>query len=154
MNRFRFPWQFSSKDLENHCHLKKHQFFDFVLKMSALTTSRASDLNIFAQCLLYLRKLNKRTPFSVLATDCALSDHRAASKIFRRVLVHHFKTNVNIPAVLDTHSLINQAEVDLLLQTAYDHTPIFFREIAKEFHDPSGQNRTGVLLCSDATYLG
>ena len=153
--RFRSPWQFSSSDLEHHIHMRKAQFFDFVLKMSTTlrTTRRAQDLNIFSMCLLYLRKLTKNTPFSVLATDFALSNHRAASKIFRRVLCNDFKTNTAIPAVIDAQDNINQHEIDLLLQQAYDHMPVFFKELVRDFHDPSGNNRTGVLICSDATYL-
>ena len=84
-------------------------------------------------CLLYLRKLTKNTPFTVLATDFALSNHRAASKIFRRVLCNDFKNNTAIPSVLDAQDNINQQEIDLLLQQAYNHMPAFYRELVRTF---------------------
>ena len=91
--------------------------------------------------------------FRELASFFALNSHVHARMIFYRHLSHYFQFNLNIPAVKHLTGAANQGEIDKLLQYAYSDMCPFYRALVRDFEDPSGRNRVGVILNIDATYL-
>ena len=75
-----------------------------------------------------------------------------ASNTFYRLIVHQFSTNCNVPLIIHEQDS-NIDEVDKLLHNAYLRTPLFFKNLVKDFLDPSGQDRTPVVLNMDGTYI-
>ena len=148
---FRQPWKYSDTEIQNLVKLTKKQFFNIVLTCIG-AHQRSSCLNIFAQCFLLLFKLCHNDSFYQIATLFGLKSHQDASNVFYRQLTHQYLTNCNIPAII-ANGNPNQEEVDKLLENAYFRTPLFFKGLMKDFHDPSGMNRTPVILNIDGTYF-
>ena len=83
-----------------------------------------------------LLKLVHQISFATIATNFALTSSKVASDVFYRMLLHQYKTNCNIPAVLH-NDVPYQPEVDKLLRGAYLRTPVFYKALLKDFEDPS-----------------
>ena len=54
---------------------------------------------------------------------------------------------------MDLNGDLVTSERDKLLETVYNSCPTYFKQLVKDFKDPSGRNRTGVILNVDSTYL-
>ena len=148
---YRKPWKFTNDEIQNLIRMTKGQFFKLVLTCVGAQVKK-SGLNIFAQCFLMLLKLVHQISFATIATNFALTSSKVASDVFYRMLLHQYKTNCNIPAVLH-NDVPYQPEVDKLLRGAYLRTPVFYKALLKDFEDPSGRNRTPVALNIDGTYF-
>ena len=154
MTRFRSPWQFGTEDFEKLIHMTKQQFEDFVHQVQGVQTRRwSSDINIFAASLLFLLKMAQSWSFEVLASLFALKDYVHASRIFRRVLIFHFKHCTNLSAIINTAGNLNAAERKKLYREARREAPPYFLTLADALEDPSGNNRIAVPIASDTTYL-
>ena len=75
-----------------------------------------------------------------------------ASNVFYRQLVHQYLTNCNIPLIIQ-NAQPNDAELDKLYRTCYQRTPLFYKNLVKDFEDRSGRNRTPLILNTDGTYI-
>ena len=148
---FRQPWKFPDTEIQNLVKLTKKQFFALVLTCVG-AQQRSSCLNIFGQCFLMLFKLCHNDSFYKISALFGLKSHNDASNVFYRQLTHQYLTNCNIPAII-ANGAANNAEVDKLLRTAYERTPMFFKRLMRDFEDPSGRNRTPVVLNIDGTYF-
>ena len=148
---FRHPWKYSDEEIQNILRLTKKQFFKLVLTCVG-AHQRSSSLNIFAECFLMQFKLCHNDSFYKIASLFCLNTHNDASNVFYRQLTHQYLTNCNIPAII-ANATTNQAEVDKLLRCSYLRTPLYFKVLVKDFEDPSGRNRTPVILNIDGTYF-
>ena len=61
--------------------------------------------------------------------------------------------NTNIPRPVSSNGVTNDAELNKLYEIAFDGMAPFYRTILGAIRDPAGQDRTGVLLMIDGTYL-
>jgi hypothetical protein len=148
---FREPWKFTDEEIQNLVRCTKRQFFELVLTCVG-AQYRSSGLNIFGQCFLMLYKLCHQVSFVNIGTLFGLKHAQIASDVFYRHLLHQYKTNCNIPAIIHNQD-VNQAEVDKLLGDSFMRTPIYFKALLKDFEDPSGRNRRPVALNIDGTYF-
>ena len=99
-----------------------------------------------------LIKLCHQLSFAVVAVLFALSNKSIASEVFYRQLVHQYKTNSNIPSIIQ-NGLINREELDKLLYNAYLRTPQFFKTLLERFADPENRRRIPLGINIDATYI-
>ena len=148
---FRQPWKYSDSDIQNFLRMTKQQFFDLILRCVG-AEHRASSLTIFAQGFLMQYKLCHNLSFRHIGTLFGLTSQKVARDIFERQLVHQYLTNCNIPAII-SNGQPNQPEIDKLLREALFRTPLFFRVLVKDFVDPTGRDRTPVILNIDGTYF-
>ena len=152
--RFRSPWQFGTEDFVKLIHLTKQQFEDFVHQVQGVQTRRwSSGINIFAACFLFLLKVAQNLSFDVLASLFALKDYIHASRIFRRVLIFHFKHCTNLSAIHDAAGNVNVAERKKLYREARRECPPYLLTLIDALEDPSGSNKLGAPMASDTTYL-
>ena len=79
--------------------------------------------------------------------------HVAVQKIVLRVLMHQFMHRNNIPVIIRPDGTVNVEEKNKLFEFAHANTPAYFRTLVADMEDPTGRNRTGVLLNIDATYF-
>ena len=133
--------------------MTKHQFLK-VVQQNENVYDPKHELNIRAQCLLFLMKLSKNHSFDQLSSLFTLGSHVTAKRIFERILLNHFKNNINIRTLVDSNGNANDDEIDAMLDEAYTNMPVKTKELLRYFVDPSGQNRIGVMLNFDATYIG
>ena len=148
---FRKPWQFPDSTIQSLIRHTKPQFFRLVLSCVGSRT-RASSINIFAECFLLLLKLCHQISFEVIAVLFGLPSKNAASYIFYRQLTNQFIRNSNIPAIIQ-QGVTNHQELSKLFHNSYQRTPTFFKHLLANFEDPSGMGRLPVCLNVDATYL-
>ena len=150
---FRKPWFFTNGTIQHLIRRTKQQFFTIVLASVGARERRSrSNLNIFAECFLFLMKLCHQLSFQVLSELFALKDKSIASTIFYRHLVHQYRTNSNIPAII-CNGVVNEQELDKLLHDSYQSTPPFYQTLLAQFEDPAGHGRLPVCLNIDATYF-
>ena len=150
---FRYPWIMTPAEFEVHCRLTKSDFFDFVESCrGAPLRLKKSSLNIYAQCFLFLLKVSHGYQNYSLASMFAVGE-RTVRDVFIRICLHRFTKCNNIPNILDLNGALVQSERDKLLETAYADTPIYFKQLVKDFKDPSGRGRKGIILNVDSTYL-
>ena len=149
---YRSPWQYSSEEIQSLTTLTKSQFFDFVLAVHPCVHSNRHELRCFSACLLFLRKMAKNPSFKSLATDFVITEMTAIN-LFYKICVYYFKNCINIPLIINGNGVVNNAEVDKLLENAYNSTQPFFSELVRRFHDPSDRGRLPILINCDATYL-
>ena len=148
---FRRPWLFTDEQTQTLIRVSKKEFFEIV-KTSAGSRKRAGDLNHFAQCFLFLYKLCHNPSFHQIRVLFGLSSSNLASRTFYFQLIHQFLNNCNIPMVIYIND-VNEEEVEKLLRSAYIRTPLYFKNLVKDFEDPSGRCRTPVILNIDGTYF-
>ena len=148
---FREPWKFSDREIQNLIKLTKDQFFALVLTCVG-AENRHSRLSIFGQCFLLMIKLCHNDSFDKISALFGLKSHQNAADVFYRQLVHQYRTNCNIPAII-TNAVANYAELNKLFRTAYQRTPPYFKRLIKDFEDPSGRSRTPVIFNIDGTYF-
>ena len=153
MSVFREPTQMDCSDIQHHCHMTKVQFME-VVKQNENVYDPKHELNIRAQCLLFLMKLAKNHSFEQLSSLFTLGSHVTAKRTFNRILLNHFKHNINIRTLVDSDGISNDSEIDAMLDEAYNNMPVKFKELLRHFWDPAGLYRLGVLLNFDATYIG
>ena len=150
---YRFPWKFTPAEFESHCRMRKSEFFDFVSNCKgAMLKVRKDGLNLHAQSLLFLLKVSHNIPNAVLASMFAVGE-TTVNDVFIRICLHQYIHCNNIPNILDLNGDLVTSERDKLLETAYNSCPTYFKQLVKDFKDPSGRNRTGVILNVDSTYL-
>ena len=149
---YREPWKFSDSDIQALVRCTKLQFFDLVLTAVG-AQERKSELNIFAECFLMLMRLCHQTSFEILAKQFVLQSKQVASNIFYRQIVHQWKHNCTIPTVIDSNDAINPQEINKLFEQAYERTPLFYKELLKDFEDPAGLGRTPVAINIDGIYF-
>jgi hypothetical protein len=114
--------------------------------------SRASGLNMFAQCFLMIYKMAHQISFAIIATLFCLPSKQTASNVFYRQLLHQYRFNCNLRCILH-NGQINQSEVDKLLHDAFTRTPVFFKVLLKDLVDPDGFDRTPLGINIDGTYI-
>ena len=148
---FRYPWQFTDKELQVHTRLSKIQFLDFVEKCRNANI-RQRKLNLHSQCLMFHLKISHATTDEQLSSFFGVS-HVAVQKIVLRVLMHQFMHRNNIPVIIRPDGTVNVEEKNKLFEFAHANTPAYFRTLVADMEDPTGRNRTGVLLNIDATYF-
>ena len=81
-----------------------------------------------------------------------MKTHKVAARIFYQQTVHQFLTNCNIPSLVH-NNISDEAQVEQLLNDAYLRTPLYFKNLVKDFKDPSGRDRIPVILNIDGTYI-
>ena len=145
------PWKFSDAEIQSLIKLTKKQFFDLVLTCVGAEI-RHSRLSIFSQCFLMMFKLCHDDSFNKISAVFGLKSPQHAADMFYRHLVHQYRTNCNIPAII-ADALPNYLEVDKLFRTAYTRTPPYFKRLVRDFEDPSGRDRTPLILNIDGTYF-
>ena len=148
---FRKPWLYQEDQIQNLVRMTKKQFFNLVLTCVG-AKHRASELNTFAECFLLLFKLCHNSSFRQISTLFGLNSHQVAANAFYRQLVHQYLTNCNIPLIIQNDQP-NDAELDKLYRTCYQRTPLFYKNLVKDFEDRSGRNRTPLILNIDGTYI-
>ena len=148
---FRKPWLFPDDSIQAMTRHSKRQFFNLVQSCRG-AHARSSKLNEYAECLLLLLKLCHQLPFHVITVLFALPSKGSASEVFYRQLSHQYRTNSNIPAIIQ-NGVTNEEEVAKLLHYSYERTPQFHRTLLQDFEDPSGRGRIPVGLNIDATYF-
>ena len=139
--------------MQSLTRMTKVQFLNFVLKFrGAYRRKSKSGLGLHAACLLYKIRFCHNTPLAKLATDFSTTES-TAEDIFYRFAIHQYKTDCNIPQILNQAGQINIQERDKLFRTAYENTPVFFRRLVQDLRDPSGRGRQPCILQCDATYF-
>ena len=73
-------------------------------------------------------------------------NHQTCANVFYTTISQLFLNRSNIPILVDPNGQVNQAEVDKMLESAYNNTPVYFRELVKDFKDPSSRNRLPVII--------
>ena len=152
MSPFCQSWQFKDDEIQVYTRMTKLDFFEFERSCRGSTLRKAS-LNMYAQALLFNIKLCHDLPFSVLGSLFSV-DRTTAENVFYRIALHQFINNSNIPNILSPDGQVNAAEVDKMLQSAYNNMEPYYKELLKDVKDPSGRDRVGVALNVDGTYLG
>ena len=112
---------------------------------------RIRELDHLAQGLLFLHKMLNNESFSSLAVDFVLKK-KYCRKIFWKVLMGQYKTNMNVPRLLFNNATVDD-QVNRLLTESFNSTPPLIQNIFRHFIDPSGRGRIPVVLLLDATYL-
>ena len=148
---FRRPWLYSDEQIQNLIRISKKDFF-LLVNSSIGSRKRKGDLNVFAECFLLLYKLCHNPSFHHVASLFGLSSSQIAFNVFYSQLIHQFQTNCNVPLVIKD-DCVNEEELDKLLSSAYLRTPLFYKNLVKNFEDPAGRGRTPVILNIDATYF-
>ena len=105
--------------------------------------TRASGLNVFAQCFLLLYKMCHQVSFANIATLFGIPSAQGASNVFYRTLLHQYRYFCNIPSVIFNNQ-VNQPEVDKLLREAYERTPHYYKVLLNNLEDPDDRDRTPV----------
>ena len=105
-----------------------------------------------SECLVLLLKLCHQVSFDFLAVLFALPHKKVAAEIFYRQALHQYKTNSNLPVVIQ-NGAVNVQELDKLLHDSYERTPPYFRALLEKFEDPLGQGRLPLGLNTDSTYI-
>ena len=147
---FHYPWMFKDNEIQVHCRMSKIQFFDFADK-SRNASLRQRDLNIYAQAFMMKKKLSHNTSFDELASYFSVSKSSARA-IYIRLIMYHFQHTNTIPNLVKPDGTVNVEERTKLYRFANSDTPDYFKRLIQDFEDPSGRNRTPVLLNIDATY--
>ena len=126
--------------------------FDVALAISPIIRPRSNGLNAFAASLLLLMKLGKNHSFEDIASHFSI-ETQTAINLFYKVDMYYFRHHTNIPAVVDGNGVVNMNEVNKLFTNAFNSMSPYFAELSDAFEDPTGQQRRGVFLNIDATYL-
>ena len=148
---FRQPWQFPDDSIQALTRHTKQQFFDLVQTCRG-AHAKSSKLNEYAECLLFVMKLCHQVSFHVISVLFALPSKGSTSDVFYRQLSHQYRTNSNIPSIIQ-NGVTNEEEVAKLLHNSYENTPQFHKTLLQDFEDPSGRGRIPVGLNVDATYF-
>ena len=150
-NLFRNPLRFNNADFESLIKMTKKQFLAFVPKCVGAKKRKCS-LSIFAQTFLLLFKLTHDVSYKAISTVFSLVGSDVARSLFWDFLVHQFTTNCNIPAII-SNGQVNQDEVNKFLLGIDQRTPLYYKELMKDFEDPRHLGRSPVLINIDATYF-
>ena len=143
------PWQYSDKSIRILTRMTKIEYFSFV-ESAIGSRQRRRELNLFAECLMFLLKVSHDVPYEMLGALFEVNHNVAMDLVYRQCL-HYFKNNLNIPSILQPDGSANIAEVSKLLRTAYNNTEPYYKTFV--FEDPTGQGRRPVFINVDATYL-
>ena len=149
---FRFPWQFTDKEIQAHTRLNKIQFLDFAEKCRNANL-RQRELNLYSQCLMFKMKLShSEITNAQLASYFSVSD-KATRNIVLRMLMFNFLHRNNIPVIIRPDGTVNVQERNKLFEFAHNNTPAYFRRLVADLEDPTGRNRIAVLINMDGTYF-
>ena len=110
------------------------------------------ELNLYSQALLYKIKLCHDMPFEPLGSMFSVSD-ATAIRVFLRILLHQFINNCNIPNILSVGGQVIQTELDKLLQSAYNNTPEFMKQLLRDFKDPDPKLSLSIVTTSPEMIL-
>ena len=97
---FRDPDQFSDEEMQSLVRMTKKQFLEYSMSMLG-ATKKKGDMSIFGETLLFLIKMCHNPSFRLLSIMFSMASKTSAIRIFYRFLIHHFKFNTAIPALID-----------------------------------------------------
>ena len=153
MNFYRKPWELEDRDIRDHINMTKIQFFNIVWKQAGCHTRQAqSELNIFSEVFLFLLS-SKGVSNALLRAMFCLNNDEHARQVFQRHTLYYYQQNVNIPNIISQDGSVNQAEWRKLYQQCRDGMSPLYRRLADNIKDPTGRNRTCVLINIDGSYI-
>lgn len=146
----RNPQEFLNWEYVDLCRMTKASFIELV-KTNIAVNGRL--LSAFGETMLFTLKLVQDLSHRVLARLFGLPSHSTAIGIFHRILIHQYLHNCNIPMILTPDGQVNHAEIEKMLTVLFEHMSPFYRRLADAIEDPTGQQRQGVFMNCDATYI-
>ena len=134
---FPYPWKLSDSGIQHFTRLTKIQFLEFVYENHGFIKLKCR-LNAYAAIFLVLVRLAHEIPWHFLG-ECFGVNHQTAANIFYSTTAELFLHRSNIPVLVTPNGQVNQGEIDKMLSQAYNNTPVYFRELVKDFKDPSSR---------------
>ena len=154
MNFYRKPWELDDMDIRDHINMTKIQFFNIVWKQAGCHTRQTqSELNIFSETFLWLLKMTKDVSNALLRAMFCLNNDEHARQVFNRHMIYYYRQNVNIPNIISQDGSVNNDERRKLYQQCRDGMSPLYRRLADGIRDPSGRNRTCVIINIDGSYI-
>ena len=153
MNFYRKPWELDNQDIMDFINMTKVQFYDLVFKQAGSHTRQSSELNIFSEVFLWLMKLTKGVSNDFLRAMFSLNNKEHARQVFNRHTLYYYQNNVNIPNIISPDGSVNNAERSKMYQQCRQGMSPLHRRLADHIKDPTGRNRTCVIINIDGSYI-